>query len=179
MAVDGRAGGEVGAAFDGRTDGVALFVALNVAHANPYSGGRVPAVRVGAVWHRLMLVVEVWIFAAQPPHREVVAFTKPCAFVPIRGRGRMRRVGKVVRVTAVAPLVGREWVVCVVAFGRLIAPAPCSAVRPHRSAWARLGSSLGKHCEQSSEQVGTPTLVATPWSVTVGCISYALQVRHV
>ena len=49
VAVDRRAGGEMGAAFDGRTNGVALFVALNVAHSCPYPGGRIPTICLRAV----------------------------------------------------------------------------------------------------------------------------------
>ena len=93
------------AAFDGRTHGVALFVALNVAHSCPYPGGRIPTICLGAVWLCLIRVVDSGIVAAQPPHREVAAITKPRALVLVQGRGQRRRIRSVVRVTAAAPLV--------------------------------------------------------------------------
>lgn len=103
--MDRRAGGEMGAAFDCRTNGVALFVALNIAHSCPYPDGRIPAIRLSAVWLSLIRVVDSGIVAAQPPHREVVAITKPCALVLVQGRGQRRRIRSVVRVAADAPLV--------------------------------------------------------------------------
>ena len=170
----------MGAAFDGRTNGVALFVALNVAHSCPYPGGRIPAICLGAVWLCLVRVVDIGIVAAQPPHREVVAITKPRALVSVQRRGLRRRIRSVVRVTAAALLVRRERVVCAVALGRWIAPALCPAVRPRCSAWARLGSSLTKHRQHSSEQPRTSLLPTTCSQGTAGCTSNEVQLaRHV